>query len=215
MIKRVAAAVLLLGMGNPAWAEPVALRQAQGERYTGIQGERYAGIQGERYAGIQGERDPVVPGEWNAGNACPRRIQPADGKGMVEAMRVGLMEFVQNNYPSCVSRIARSLQGKEGPLRQELTRTADFLRGFALGPVTFEGAWSRVAGDRQYVLLGIIRGVKGHPAATVFMHTYPGMFKPFTVVSVDRDGDGKVDLESERFSERDTLESWLLRIFPA
>ena len=44
--------------------------------------------------------------------------------------------------------------------------------------------------------------------------TYPGLFRPFTVVQVDADSDGKIDEISTALCKREKMLEWLSERFP-
>ena len=135
-------------------------------------------------------------------------------KALTGMMEEQMLEFVRNNYPSRINTAMRSLQNQESALSRNLAEAAAFLKGFALGPVTLEGRWEEKGGRSKYTLLSIIHGVQNYPDATVIFRTYPGFFRPFTVVQVDADGDGKVDAQSTALCRREKMLDWLAQRFP-
>ena len=135
-------------------------------------------------------------------------------KGLTGMMEEQMLEFVQNNYPSRANTAMRNLQNQESSLSKNLAEAACFLKGFAVGPVTLEGCWEEKGGRSKYTLLSVIHGVQSYPNATVIFRTYPGFFRPFTVVQVDADGDGQVDAQSATLCRRDKMLDWLAQRFP-
>jgi hypothetical protein len=134
--------------------------------------------------------------------------------GLTETMEKQMLEFVRHNYPSRMSTAVRGLQNEESTVHKRLAEAVQFLEGFALGPVMLEGRWESTGRGAKYVLLSVVRGVRNYPNATVFFRTYPGFFRPFTVVQVDADGDGKVDEQSTALCKRDKMLRWLAKRFP-
>jgi len=136
------------------------------------------------------------------------------GRQLAGVMEKELLKFIENNYPSRMNLAVRSLQGEEGPLRRDLNEAVRFLQGFTPGPITIGGDWQGSGKRRQYALLSVIRGVTGSPQSTVTFHTYAGFFRPFTIVEIDKDGDGKPDEKSSALCKRDKMLEWLSRRFP-
>ena len=125
-----------------------------------------------------------------------------------------MLEFVRNNYPSRMGIAVRSLHSGEGLLNKRLAEAIQFLEGFALGPVMLEGRWEGTGCRAKYLIFSVIRGVQNYPKATVIFRTSPGLFRPFTVVQVDADGDGKVDEQSTALCKREKMVEWLAQRFP-
>ena len=152
------------------------------------------------------------------GMACPAsaaKSSPELEKGLTDAvMEKQMLEFVRYNYPSRMKTAIRSLQNGEGTMYKNLIEAVGFFRVFAVGPVTLEGRWDLSSRRPRYTLLSVVRGVRNYPNATVFFKTYPGLFRPFTVVEVDKDGDGKVDEQSTALCKREKMLEWLSRRFP-
>ena len=152
------------------------------------------------------------PAGSQAAMVLPRpQIHPPDTCALRGAIEHELVEFVQHNYPSCTHSVLRSLQNKEGKLQKYLTEAADFLTNMAQGPVTLEGVWREGKGRRQYLVVSLIRGLKGSSKTNVWFTTYPGFLRPFTVVQVDRDGDGKMDQQSSALCRAEGVRDWLLQ----
>ena len=141
-----------------------------------------------------------------------RRAEPE--KPLADVMEKELLKFIESNYPSRMSVAVRNLQNEEGFLRKDLNEAVRFLKGFTPGSVTIEGNWQGSGRKRRYALLSVIHGVTGSPESTVAFHTYPGLFRPFTVVEVDKDGDGKVDEQSTALCKREKMLEWLSKRFP-
>lgn len=120
-----------------------------------------------------------------------------------------LIGFVRHNYPSRVGYVTRSLKNREGKLQKDLSEATGFLTNFARGPITLEGIWREWGGQKRYLLIHTIRGVKGFPDAIISFTTYPGLLRPFTIVEVDENGDGKTDQKSTALCRSDTLKDWL------
>ena len=131
-----------------------------------------------------------------------------------DKMEKQMLEFVRNNYPSRMKTAVRSMQNQEGTMHKKLIEAVGFLKVFAIGSVTLEGHWENTGRGAKYMLLSVVRGVRNYPNATVFFRTYPGFFRPFTVVQVDKDGDGKVDEQSTAICRREKMLQWLSRRFP-
>lgn len=145
--------------------------------------------------------------------AAPSAPEP---EALTEEMEEQMLEFVRHNYPSRMSKAVRSMQNDESSLKKNLTEAAGFLKEFAQGPVTLEGRWESNAngGKAKYLLLSIVKGVHNYPNAVVTFRTCPGMFRPFTVVQVDENGDGKVDEQSSALLKREKMVEWLAQRFP-
>ncbi len=149
--------------------------------------------------------------------ACPAMAATSGSEqepGLTETMEKQMLEFVRNNYPSRMSTAVRSMQNGEGTMHKKLMEAVGFLKVFAVGPVTMEGHWENTGRGAKYMLLSVVRGVKNYPNATVFFRTYPGFFRPFTVVAVDTDGDGEVDKQSTAICKREKMLQWLAKQFP-
>ncbi len=131
-----------------------------------------------------------------------------------ETLEKQMLEFVRNNYPSRMNVAVRSMQSGEGLLNKRLSETIRFLEGFALGPVALEGRWEGTGRGAKYLIFSVIRGVQNYPKATVIFRTAPGLFRPFTVVQVDADGDGKIDEQSTAICRREKMVEWLAQRFP-
>ncbi len=143
-----------------------------------------------------------------------RKAEPENR--LADVMEKEMLKFIGSNYPNRMNFAVRSLQNEEGVLRKDLNEAVRFLQGFTptLGSVTVEGNWQGSGRKRRYALLSVIHGVTGSPKATIAFHTYPGFFRPFTVVEVDKDGDGKMDEISTPLCKRDKMLEWLSRRFP-
>lgn len=151
------------------------------------------------------------------GLACPAMAATATSEpeaALSETMEKQMLEFVRNNYPSRMKTAVRSLQNEEGTMHKRLIEAVGFLKVFAIGPVTMEGHWEKTGRGAKYTLLSVVRGVRNYPNAMVFFRTYPGFFRPFTVVQVDADGDGKVDEISTALCRREKMLQWLSKRFP-
>lgn len=151
------------------------------------------------------------------GLACPAMAATATSEpeaALSETMEKQMLEFVRNNYPNRMNIAVRSLQNQESKLRKNLMEAAQFLEGFAVGSVQMEGRWEGIGQGARYMLLSVVKGVQHYPNATVFFKTYPGLFRPFTVVQVDADSDGKVDEQSTALCKRDKMLRWLAERFP-
>lgn len=133
---------------------------------------------------------------------------------LTQTMEKQMLEFVRNNYPSRMSTAVRSMQNGEGAMHRGLIEAVGFLRVFATGPVMLEGRWENTRRGAKYMLVSVVRGVRGYPKATVSFKTSPGLFRPFTVVQVDADGDGKVDEQSTALCKREKMLEWLSKRFP-
>ena len=149
-----------------------------------------------------------------AGPARAASSLPEKQRVLAERMEKQMLEFVRNNYPSGMDRAVRGLQNEESSIRKKLMEAVNFFTGFALGSVTFEGRWEGQGSRPQYLMLSTVRGVQNYPKAMVFFRTYPGMLRPFTVVQVDDNGDGKVDAESPKLCQREKMVEWLAQRFP-
>ena len=151
------------------------------------------------------------------GLVCPasaaKSSQEAENT-LSQTMEKQMLEFVRHNYPSRMNTAVRSLQNGEGTMHKNLTEAVGFLNLFAIGPVTLEGRWENTGRGAKYMMLSVVRGVRNYPNATVFFKTYPGFFRPFTVVQVDSDGDGKVDEQSTALCKREKMLEWLSQRFP-
>ncbi len=145
-----------------------------------------------------------------------KQRKPEPGKPLAQVMEKELLKFVESNYPSRMNLVVRSLQSEEGPLRRDLNEAVRFLQGFTPTPgnVTIEGNWQGSGRKRCYALLSVIHGVTGSPETTISFHTYPGLFRPYTIVEVDKDGDGKPDEKSTALCKRDKMLEWLSQRFP-
>ena len=151
------------------------------------------------------------------GAVCPAMAATPtkeSGKELTEKMEEQMLEFVRNNYPNRMNIAVRSLQNQESKLHKNLAIAAQFLEGFSVGPVKLEGRWEGTGQGARYMLLSIVKGVQHYPNATVFFKTYPGLFRPFTVVQVDADSDGKVDEQSTALCKQETMLEWLSERFP-
>ena len=151
------------------------------------------------------------------GGVCPAMAAtsvPEPEKELTEKMEKQMLEFVRNNYPNRMNTAVRSLQNQESRLRKNLTEATQFFEGFAVGPVRMEGRWEGTGQRARYMLLSVVRGVQHYPNATVFFKTYPGLFRPFTVVQVDADSDGKIDEISTALCKREKMLEWLSERFP-
>ncbi|MDO8729772.1 MAG: hypothetical protein Q7J69_01090 [Candidatus Omnitrophota bacterium] len=151
------------------------------------------------------------------GGACPAMAAtslPEPEKELTEKMEKQMLEFVRNNYPHRMTSAVRSMQNQESKLRKTLTEAAQFFEGFAVGPVRMEGRWEGTGCGARYMLLSVVRGVQNYPNATVSFKTYPGLFRPFTVVQVDADSDGKVEEQSTALCKREKMLEWLSERFP-
>lgn len=144
----------------------------------------------------------------------PVTVNVANEALLKETMQTEMVEFVQRNYPSHAPMAMRSLQREEGRVYKQFEDSVEFLKEFAQGPVTIEGAFREIRGTLQYVITGTIRGVDGHPKATLKFETYPGLLRPVTDVSLDEDGDGTVDDESTGFCRLDRLWDWIEERLP-
>ena len=151
------------------------------------------------------------------GLVCPAiaaSSAPEPEKELTDKMEKQMLDFVRNNYPNRMNSAVRSMQNQESKLRKNLIEAARFLEGFSVGPVWMEGRWEGTGYGAKYMLLSVVRGVQHYPNATVFFKTYPGFFRPFTVVQVDTDGDGKVDEQSTALCKREKMLEWLSKRFP-
>lgn len=151
------------------------------------------------------------------GLVCPARAATSASEqetGLTETMEKQMLEFVRNNYPNRMNTAVRSMQSGEGTMHKNLIEAVGFLRVFAIGPVTLEGRWENTGRGAKYMLLSVVRGVRNYPNATVFFRTYPGFFRPFTVVQVDADSDGEVDEQSTALCKRERMLEWLSERFP-
>lgn len=133
---------------------------------------------------------------------------------LTKVMEEQMLEFVKNNYPTRMTSAVRSLQSGEGRLHESLTETVGFISGFAAGPVTLEGRWEGSGNCAKYLMLSVVRGVQNYPNATVIFKTCPGLFKPFTVVEIDSNGDGTVDEQSAALGKREKVFEWVAQHFP-
>ena len=88
------------------------------------------------------------------------------------------------------------------------------MQGFTPGPVRVEGEWRGSGKRRRYALMSVVHGVTGSPQSNVVFHTYAGLFRPFTVVEVDKDGSGKEIEQSTAFCKREKMLEWLSQRFP-
>ncbi len=151
------------------------------------------------------------------GWVCPATAATASKEpetALSRTMEKQMLEFVRNNYPSRMNTAVRSMQNGEGMMHKNLVEAVGFLSVFAIGPVTLEGRWEETGHGAKYMMLSVVRGVRNYPKATVFFKTYPGLFRPFTVVEVDQDGDGKVDEQSTALCKRAKMLEWLGERFP-
>jgi hypothetical protein len=149
--------------------------------------------------------------------ACPAMAATSASEpetGLTETVEKQMLEFVRNNYPSRMNAAVRSLQNGEGAMHKKLVEAVGFLHLFAIVPVTLEGRWEKTDRGAKYMLLSVVRGVRNYPNATVSFRTYPGFFRPFTVVQVDADGDGEVEEQSTALCKREKMMEWLSRRFP-
>ena len=149
--------------------------------------------------------------------ACPAVAAKSSAeteKALTDTMEKQMLEFVRNNYPGRMNTAIRSMQNQESRLRKTLVEAAQFLEGFAIGPVRLEGRWEDTGHGLKFMLLSVVQGVQHYPKATVTFRTYPGFFRPFTVVQVDADGDGKVDEQSTALCKRERMLEWLSKRFP-
>ncbi len=152
----------------------------------------------------------LAPSSW----AEQVKVDVRDGERLTQTLQKEMLRFVQQNYPGHLPRIIRSLQSRESQMHRDLVDSVQLMRGFARGPVTFEGAFRQVGGATRYVLLGTIHGVEGYPNATVRFETYPGILRPFTDVQVDQDGDGRVDERSQGICQWRGMWDWLQACLP-
>ena len=143
-----------------------------------------------------------------------RKAEPENR--LSDVMEKEMLKFIESNYPSRMNFAVRSLQSEEGVLRKDLSEAVRFLQGFTPTPgsVTVEGDWQGSGRKRRYALLSVIHGVTGSPKATISFHTYPGFFRPFTIVEVDKDGDGKIEESSTALCKREKMLEWLSQRFP-
>ena len=146
--------------------------------------------------------------------AMPAEPKAAGGNKLADVMEKQLLKFIECNYPSRMNVAVRSLQSEEGFLRKDLNEAIRFVQGFSRGSVTIEGNWQGSGRGRRYALQSVFRGVQGYPEATVTFHTNAGFFRPYTVVEVDKDGDGKVDEISTALCKRGKMLDWLKKKFP-
>ena len=144
----------------------------------------------------------------------PAALDATDAGRMEKTMEFRLLEFVRHNYPERVNGALRSLQSQEGALRRSMLSSIQLMQEYARGPVTLEGDWQEVRDRRRFVLVGVMRGLQDYPRAVVRSVLYPGRFRPFTVVYVDRDGDGWVDEQSDRLTRSDRILRWFRERFP-
>ncbi|GEM_PF-3033505 len=141
--------------------------------------------------------------------AGPAPFESLDAVQLRRSLERELTGFVRNNYPSHLNSVMRNLQNREGKLHKDISEATGFLMDFARGPMTLEGIWREWGGKKRYLLVHTIRGVKGSPDAIVSFTTYPGFLRPFTIVEVDENGDGKTDQKSTALCRCDTLKDWL------
>lgn len=153
---------------------------------------------------------PAIP----APSAGPVTVDVADEAALRETMQSEMLQFVRRNYPSHAAMATRSLQNGEGQVHEELAASMKFLKEFAAGPVTIEGAFREIRGVLRYVVTGTLSGVNGNPNAILRFETYPGMFRPVTDVTVDQNGDGKADEKSTAFCRLDRVWEWVEARFP-
>lgn len=154
---------------------------------------------------------PSIPATRAEGSLT---VNVADEALLKRVLESGMVEFIQRNYPSHLRMAMRSLQKREGRAHQQLEESVEFLKEFARGPVTVEGAFRQIRGTLRYVITGTIRGVDGHPKATLRFETYPGALRPLTDVALDEDGDGTVDEESTGFCRLDRVRDWIEERLP-
>lgn len=141
----------------------------------------------------------------------PVRPSFMDAVQLRQALEKEMIGFVQHNYPSRVNYVTRNLKDQDGRLQKDLSEATRFLLDFAKGPMTLEGSWKNLGGQKRYLLVNTIHGVKGFPDAIISFTTYPGLLRPFTIVEVDKDGDGKTDQKSTALCRCDTLKDWLTK----
>lgn len=156
----------------------------------------------------------VLPGAGLASAETAVTVDPKDRERLEGAIESSLLLFVQNNYPESSRRALRSLQNSEGALYRSLTKTMELMQEYAQGPVTVRGDWQQLRGSRRFVVVGMLRGLQEYPDAVVFSTLYPGLFRPFTVVYVDRDGDGRIDEQSGKLTRSDRILDWFRERFP-
>lgn len=158
----------------------------------------------------QSAPEAAVPGSpVPASYSAPMRPSFTDAAELRQALEKEMIGFVRHNYPSRVAYVTRNLKDQNGKLQKDLSEATHFLLDFAKGPMTLEGIWKDLGGQKQYLLVNTIRGVKGFPDAVISLTTYPGLLRPFTIVEVDKDGDGKTDQKSTALCRCDTLKDWL------
>ena len=194
MMKRWLAVLMVLAMAQTASAEPIRVAKAN---FKTTRKPAAAAV-------------PAVP----APASEPLTINVADERILKDAVRGEMMEFIQRNYPSHVQQAVRSLQNGEGMMHEELADSMRFLKEFAGGPVTIEGASKEVRGALRYVVTGTIHGVNGHPEATLKFETSPGFIRPVTQVTVDDNGDGQTDEKSSAFCRLDRMRDWVEKRYP-
>lgn len=193
MMRRWLAVAMVLAMAQTASAEPIRVAKANFK------------VSRKPAAVV-----PAVP----APAPEPLTINVADEGILKNAVRGEMMEFIQRNYPSHVPMAVRSLQNGEGRVHEELADSMRFLKEFADGPVTIEGAFKEVRGTLRYVVTGTIHGVNGHPEATLKFETSPGFIRPVTKVTVDENGDGQTDEKSSAFCRLENMWDWVEARFP-
>lgn len=192
-MKRWLTVAMVLATAQSAWAEPIRVAKANFEF--------------RRPAALAAPVAPPLP-------VGPVTLDVTNEAALKETMQTEMLAFVQRNYPSHAAMAMRSLQKKEGRVHEELEDSMRFLKEFAHGPVTIEGALREINGVLRYVVTGTIRGVNGHPEATLRFETYPGLFRPFTEVTVDENGDGQTDEKSTAFCRLDRVWKWVEDRFP-
>lgn len=193
-MKRWLAVAVALAMAQSAWAEPIRLARANFSHRTPLAAAAV----------------PTVPVPA-LGSVT---VNVADQAVLKQTLRTEMLEFVQRNYPGHTAMAMRSIQKEEGRVHKELEKSIRFLEEFAQGPVTIGGAFREINGALRYVVTGTIRGVNGHPAATLRFETYPGFFLPVTDVALDEDGDGQTDEKSTAFCRLESVWDWVEARFP-
>ena len=193
-MKRWLAAAMVLAMAQSAWADPIRVAKANFNR--------------KRTPAAAAV--PAVPAPSSEAVTVDIKNEPV----LQEAVRSEMMEFIQRNYPSHLPIAVRSLQNKEGMVHDELANSMRFLKEFAGGPVTIGGAFKEVRGVLRYVVTGTIRGINGHPAATLRFETYRGFIRPVTEVTVDENSDGQTDEKSSAFCRLENMWDWVETRFP-
>lgn len=156
----------------------------------------------------------VLAGAGLASAETAVTVDPKDREKLEDAIESSLLLFVQNNYPESSRRALRGLQNSEGTLYRSLTRTMELMQEYAQGPVTMQADWQQIRGSKRFVVVGMLRGLQEYPDAVVFSTLYPGLFRPFTIVTIDRDGDGRIDEQSGKLTRSDRILEWFRERFP-